>query len=178
MDPFSQPKAKVPLMSPPRRTVLFGLVGLLQAIACVHEAELPQPAAPVPVAETVPPAAAVADAFWIHEEQEEVRRPPLRPVRSISLGYVGDEPLGGSVMRDTPLAPPANDGPGRTWQEYNRQPSWPDAWSAAGRPIYYAGSPGPYARAPQGTYAPQGDYEGYPVAPGTGCACAPAYLAR
>jgi hypothetical protein len=43
----------------------------------------------------------------------------------IGVGYAGDEPLGGSVMRDTPMEPWTNNGPGMTWQQYQRQPSWP-----------------------------------------------------
>lgn len=58
----------------------------------------------VPVAaqqeqDPVPP----VDTFWLQQAVAESTRPPPRPVRSISLGYIGDGPLTGGVMRDTPL---------------------------------------------------------------------------
>ena len=43
------------------------------------------------------------DTFWLQQAVEESTRPPPRPVRSISLGYIGDAPLTGGVMRDTPV---------------------------------------------------------------------------
>ena len=43
------------------------------------------------------------DGFWRREAADEATRPiPERP-RSISLGYVGNTPLTGGVMRDTPM---------------------------------------------------------------------------
>ncbi len=45
------------------------------------------------------------DDFWLHQEIEERTRPPLVRPQSISLGYVGDTPLSGGVMRDTPMPP-------------------------------------------------------------------------
>jgi hypothetical protein len=45
------------------------------------------------------------DDFWLHQEIEERTRPPLVRAQSISLGYVGDTPLSGGVMRDTPMPP-------------------------------------------------------------------------
>ena len=58
----------------------------------------------VPVAaqqeqDPVPP----VDTFWLQQAVAESTRPPPRPVRSISLGYIGDAPLTGGVMRDTPM---------------------------------------------------------------------------
>lgn len=43
------------------------------------------------------------DDFWLHQAIEERTRPPLVRPQSISLGYVGDTPLSGGVMRDTPM---------------------------------------------------------------------------
>lgn len=46
------------------------------------------------------------DSFWLEEAIDEQTRPrPHRP-RSISLGYIGDAPLSGGVMRDTPAPSP------------------------------------------------------------------------
>jgi hypothetical protein len=55
--------------------------------------------------EPMPP----VDTFWLQQAVAESTRPPPRPVRSISLGYIGDAPLAGGVMRDTPIVvtPPA-----------------------------------------------------------------------
>jgi hypothetical protein len=56
-------------------------------------------------AELAPP----ADSFWLTQAITEMHKPaPMRP-QSISLGYVGDAPLSGGVMRDTPMATPAPD---------------------------------------------------------------------
>lgn len=46
------------------------------------------------------------DTFWLQQALEESSRPPPRPVRSISLGYIGDAPLTGGMMRDTPMPAP------------------------------------------------------------------------
>lgn len=46
------------------------------------------------------------DTFWLQQAIAERNRPPPEPVHSISLGYVGDTPLSGGVMRDTPIASP------------------------------------------------------------------------
>jgi hypothetical protein len=68
-----------------------------------------------------PPRPALADGFWIHEGVERATRPRLERPQSISLGYIGDEPLSGGVTRDTPYSPPR----GRyTWHEYMRGGSW------------------------------------------------------
>ncbi len=62
-----------------------------------------------PVSEEAPPVqqnaelAPPGDSFWLAQSITEMQKPPpLRP-RSISLGYVGDAPLSGGVMRDTPM---------------------------------------------------------------------------
>lgn len=60
----------------------------------------------VPVAqqreqEPMPP----VDTFWLQQAVAQSTEPPPRPVRSISLGYIGDAPLAGGVMRDTPMEP-------------------------------------------------------------------------
>jgi hypothetical protein len=47
----------------------------------------------------VPP----VDTFWFQEAQDEATRPAPARARSISLGYVGNTPLTGGVMRDTPM---------------------------------------------------------------------------
>jgi len=64
-------------------------------------------------AELAPP----GDSFWLAQAITEMNKPPPQRARSISLGYVGDAPLGGGVMRDTPLpadpngaAPPSPSG--------------------------------------------------------------------
>ena len=92
-----------------------------------------------PLPDTVPPAPAVADSFWTRAQEEEAARPPPRLARSISLGYAGDEPLAGGVMRDTRMETPAATGPGMTWQQWMRQPSWPpprEPGPNAARPRY------------------------------------------
>ncbi len=43
------------------------------------------------------------DDFWLHQAIEERTRPPLVQAQSVSLGYIGDTPLSGGVMRDTPM---------------------------------------------------------------------------
>jgi hypothetical protein len=91
-------------------------------------------------------APAVADSFWSAEAQDELSRPRPRLRRSISLGYVGDEPLSGGVMRDTPMPPPEAQGGGLTWQQYIRQRSWPEQRPA--RPYYDPTYLPPYARCP------------------------------
>lgn len=50
-------------------------------------------------ADLLPP----VDAFWLRQAVDEATKPPLEHPRSISLGYVGDTPLTGGVMRDTPM---------------------------------------------------------------------------
>ena len=52
-------------------------------------------------AELLPP----VDTFWAQEAADIATRPDPPRARSISLGYVGDAPLTGGVMRDTPMAP-------------------------------------------------------------------------
>ena len=70
----------------------LGMLGCAES----SEGELP----PVQTAVDLRPP---TDAFWLHEAVDEATRPiPARP-RSISLGYVGNTPLTGGVMRDTPM---------------------------------------------------------------------------
>ena len=59
-------------------------------------------------AEPMPPITpAVVDSFWLTQAMVEANQPPPPPhARSISLGYVGDTPLSGGMMRDTPLPQP------------------------------------------------------------------------
>jgi len=122
------------------------------ALACMlsvgcADAEIVQAQAPRPLHDTLPPAPAVADAFSIYEQQEEMTRPPPRIRHSISLGNVGDEPLSGSVMRDTPIDPSTSSGYGQTWQQYIQNPSWPPSY----RPPYAVMSP--YSTYPYNPYA-------------------------
>jgi hypothetical protein len=46
------------------------------------------------------------DTFWLQQEIAAMHEPKPTPVRSISLGYIGDAPLTGGVMRDTPMPAP------------------------------------------------------------------------
>lgn len=122
----------------------FGLFGCAGAAAEGELAAAPvAPPCVAPLPESIPPAPAVADSFSIHQAEEEATRPAPRPARSISLGYAGDEPLAGGVMRDTPMDVDPNAPPGTrmTWQQYIRQPSWPPPREPA-----YARSPGYYPR--------------------------------
>ncbi len=45
------------------------------------------------------------DTFWLQQEIAAMHEPKPLPGRSISLGYIGDAPLTGGVMRDTPMPP-------------------------------------------------------------------------
>jgi hypothetical protein len=38
------------------------------------------------------------DTFWLQQSVAQMREPKPLPVRSISLGYIGDTPLTGGVM--------------------------------------------------------------------------------
>lgn len=72
--------------------VSFALLGCVES----HFDELPPAQQNV---DLLPP----IDAFWLHQAAVESTTPiPERP-RSISLGYVGNTPLAGGVMRDTPV---------------------------------------------------------------------------
>lgn len=112
------------------RGICAGLTLLLVGCAAV-DAESPAefPSAQTrlePLADTQPPAPAIEDSYWIHQSVEEATRPPPHHRQSISLGFVGDEPLSGGVMRDTPMSGPDVDpNQGMTWQQYIRTPSWP-----------------------------------------------------
>jgi hypothetical protein len=46
------------------------------------------------------------DTFWLQQEVAALHQPKPLPVRSISLGYIGDTPLGGGVMHDTQMYGP------------------------------------------------------------------------
>jgi hypothetical protein len=47
----------------------------------------------------------VNDTFWLEQAvaQRQAEQDPPARARSISLGYIGDDPLAGGVMRDTPM---------------------------------------------------------------------------
>jgi hypothetical protein len=96
---------------------------LLALVGCAEESEVAlQPHVP-----QQPPVPVVADAYPIHQAREIQTRPPLERPRSISLGEVGNEPLPGGVMRDTPMMPPeqmGSMGRGLTWQQYITTPTW------------------------------------------------------
>jgi hypothetical protein len=50
------------------------------------------------------PHATPDDSFWLAQAIAEANRPPPTPIRqTVSLGYIGDEPLSSGVMRDTPM---------------------------------------------------------------------------
>ena len=46
------------------------------------------------------------DTFWLQQEVAQMREPKPLPVRSISLGYIGDAPLTGGVMNGPPQYDP------------------------------------------------------------------------
>jgi hypothetical protein len=72
-----------------------------------------------------PPGPNTEDGFWLAQATSESSRPPLQRPKSISLGYIGDEPLAGGVMRDTPMARGGHGGGGyRRWQGYINAPNW------------------------------------------------------
>jgi hypothetical protein len=54
----------------------------------------------------VPPPKRPIESFWLAQAMGEAQRPPppRYGLQSISLGYVGDSPLTGGVMLDTPDA--------------------------------------------------------------------------
>ena len=100
---------------------------------------------PCAMPERLPPAPAVADSFPVYtvpandSAREETNPPRPRLQHSLSLGFVGNEPLAGGVMRDTPMMPPQQyDGQdpaavqGQTWQQYVRNPSWPQSYPQMG----------------------------------------------
>ncbi len=82
--------ARFVVMGP--RAILLGLC--VCACGCV-ESQL-EPAHSVAF---TPP----GDTFWLQEAREMATRPPPQRAQSISLGYIGDAPLAGGVMRDTPM---------------------------------------------------------------------------
>jgi hypothetical protein len=72
-----------------------------------------------------PPGPNTEDAFWLAQSTSEAVRPPLERPKSRSLGYIGDEPLAGGVMRDTPMPPRGHRGGGyRRWEGYINAPNW------------------------------------------------------
>ncbi len=85
--------------------VIFGLVCLCGCVQSPLEGAVLSPA---PIVDESPPVqqsselAPPADSFWLAEAVSEMRKPPPVRARSISLGYVGDAPLVGGVMHDTP----------------------------------------------------------------------------
>jgi len=61
-----------------------------------------------PRMQAAPPQPQIVDTFWLQQSIAAMHQPPPAPVRSISLGYIGDTPLTGGVMRDTPMPTPAS----------------------------------------------------------------------
>jgi hypothetical protein len=102
-----------------RRSILLGIAALLlpgcgelldeEAAApqtpAAHRAEYVQ-AAPLPDDDDLAFPAA-------HAYAQATSPPPSRP-RSKSLGFIGDAPLAGGVMRDTPMPPSRHHHPRRT----------------------------------------------------------------
>lgn len=129
----------------------------------------PQRAVVVPL-QAVELPVAVGDSFWVNQGLARAGEPPPHAVRSLSLGYVGNEPLPGGVMRDTPMEQPGAIGPGQSWQRYVRSGGWPAASPHPFHvPDYAVAGPGyvPYGVPYSGPYNyPQ---PGWPTCPG----CAP-----
>lgn len=90
----------------------------------------------------------LADSYPIYEAREEATRPLPRPRQSLSLGYVGDEPLAGGVTRETYMPPPQPYGYGLTWQQYVHQRSWPVGRGAVDARPYAMYPPPPPAYLP------------------------------
>ena len=87
------------------RVALAFLTAILCA-GCAEEDEELQVRAPVRqelhCAEL--PHATPDDSFWLAQAIAEANRPLPTPIRqTVSLGYIGDEPLSNGVMRDTPM---------------------------------------------------------------------------
>ena len=55
------------------------------------------------------PSRVAVDDFWLDEQIAAFDQKPAERPKSISLGYVGDTPLSGGVMRDTPINEYPND---------------------------------------------------------------------
>lgn len=53
------------------------------------------------------PSRVVHDDFWIDQQIAAMNEPPPVRPKSISLGYAGDTPLSGGIMRDSPMPEPA-----------------------------------------------------------------------
>ena len=71
------------------------------------------------------------DSFWLAQAIAEANRPPATPFRStVSLGYVGDEPLSNGVMHDTPL-------PARAYPDPLAQLAAPFKSDRSSRSYYY-----------------------------------------
>jgi hypothetical protein len=49
------------------------------------------------------PTRVAVDDFWLDQQIAAFEEKPAQRPRSISLGYAGDTPLSGGVMRDTPM---------------------------------------------------------------------------
>ena len=53
------------------------------------------------------PSRVVVDDFWLDQQIAAMSEPPPVRPKSISLGYAGDAPLSGGVMRNSPMPEPA-----------------------------------------------------------------------
>jgi hypothetical protein len=49
------------------------------------------------------PTRVATDDFWLDQQIAAFQEKPVERPRSISLGFAGDTPLSGGVMRDTPI---------------------------------------------------------------------------
>ena len=93
-----------------RVVILLLLCGCAESRFMVDETALdgvpvaePQQQDPTPPVSWSGAYAPMVDTFWLQQAVAESTRPPPRPVHSISLGYIGDGPLTGGVMRGTPI---------------------------------------------------------------------------
>lgn len=88
------------------------VVAAMMACGCAETADSTEAEAPSPVDaraiahEHALPSRVVVDDFWLDQQIAAMSEPdPVRP-KSISLGYAGDTPLSGGLMRDSPLPEP------------------------------------------------------------------------
>lgn len=83
----------------------------MASVACVDDADVDPPESAADARATAHdqgrPYPTVVDDFWLNEQIAAMNEPPPRRPKSISLGYAGDAPLSGGVMRDTYIEPPA-----------------------------------------------------------------------
>ncbi|MGH7281200.1 MAG: hypothetical protein ACRELY_06740 [Polyangiaceae bacterium] len=98
-------------MGLPRATPL--VLAAMMACGCAETSDSAEAEAPSSVDaratahDRALPSRVVVDDFWLDQQIAAMSEPePVRP-KSISLGYAGDSPLSGGVMRDSPMPDPA-----------------------------------------------------------------------